>query len=315
MKPLKQQGYALIIVLLIITIIGLLAPPLINSVLNSSLQAQKAEENIQTEKLIDMGKTYSRNNILKIVEEQSQKRSTDEMIVYLEQNLENKEQTLDFEIEQIEADFSIKYTDVSRSGEDSNEINIHYTVKGTIDNSKWDEESEIFTITKMNPVEIGDDFIDFEDIKEYQKFTDNYSGGNVKFVDKLTISKGERITVNGNAVLLNEAHLKNDSNLSVKGDFYAENATIHINNPGAEMLIDGNATFNNITIKNSNSNNPSFICVKGNIKLIGSNHPDFEKVESCSREILGNGNYYVGNVHDEAPKDVSSFWKPVGTSS
>lgn len=54
----KQSGYALILVLLAITLIGVLSIPIVNSVLNSSQQYQKTEQNIQKEKLREMGIVY-----------------------------------------------------------------------------------------------------------------------------------------------------------------------------------------------------------------------------------------------------------------
>lgn len=60
----KQNGYTLVLVLLIITIIFIIATPLINSVLNSSEQFNKTEEQIQLDKTYEMGKTYFRNYVI-----------------------------------------------------------------------------------------------------------------------------------------------------------------------------------------------------------------------------------------------------------
>ncbi|MBS4216994.1 hypothetical protein KHA96_01555 [Bacillus sp. FJAT-49711] len=54
----KQNGYALILVLLIITIIAVLTPPIISSIMSSTHQYKKVEQNIQIENLREMGITY-----------------------------------------------------------------------------------------------------------------------------------------------------------------------------------------------------------------------------------------------------------------
>ncbi|MBY0123969.1 hypothetical protein [Bacillus sp. S/N-304-OC-R1] len=59
MRTLKTQtGYALIIVLLTITIISIFTPLLINKLLNSTTQFQRTEEVIQLNKLTSMGEIY-----------------------------------------------------------------------------------------------------------------------------------------------------------------------------------------------------------------------------------------------------------------
>ncbi|OLS36328.1 hypothetical protein BTR22_12565 [Alkalihalophilus pseudofirmus] len=54
----NQHGYALLVVLLIITVIGIFAPILVNNVLSSSKQFIKVEEQMQHEKLANMAYLY-----------------------------------------------------------------------------------------------------------------------------------------------------------------------------------------------------------------------------------------------------------------
>lgn len=63
----KQDGYTVLIVLLIIVVIGLAAPPLVSSVMNSSVQYKKSEENVQLENVVDMGKQYFRSSVEKMI--------------------------------------------------------------------------------------------------------------------------------------------------------------------------------------------------------------------------------------------------------
>lgn len=72
MKTLKEQrGYALIIVLLIITIIGIFTPLIMNKLLNNTHQFQKTEEKMQLNKLSDMGVIYVEHAIDKAGEDAS----------------------------------------------------------------------------------------------------------------------------------------------------------------------------------------------------------------------------------------------------
>ncbi|WEG17381.1 type II secretion system protein [Alkalihalophilus pseudofirmus] len=54
----NQHGYALLVVLLIITVIGIFAPILVNNVLSSSKQFSMVEEQMQHEKLANMAYIY-----------------------------------------------------------------------------------------------------------------------------------------------------------------------------------------------------------------------------------------------------------------
>lgn len=65
----SQKGYALLYVLIIIVLIGLFIPPLMNSVLSSSLQYKKTEESIQHEKLAEMGTIYFEKKVIDILED------------------------------------------------------------------------------------------------------------------------------------------------------------------------------------------------------------------------------------------------------
>lgn len=65
----SQKGYALLYVLLTIVLIGLFIPPLMNSVLSSSLQYKKTEESVQHEKLAEMGTVFFEKKVIDILEE------------------------------------------------------------------------------------------------------------------------------------------------------------------------------------------------------------------------------------------------------
>ncbi|WP_226036523.1 hypothetical protein [Aquibacillus saliphilus] len=54
----NQRGYALVIVLLTITIIALFIPPIMSNVMSSALQFQRTGEKLQLTKLEEMGQFY-----------------------------------------------------------------------------------------------------------------------------------------------------------------------------------------------------------------------------------------------------------------
>ncbi|UAL46328.1 hypothetical protein K7887_15600 [Sutcliffiella horikoshii] len=59
----NESGYTLLLALLLIVIIGLITPPLVSGVMNSTMQNKKSETIIQSENLLDMGKHFFRNEI------------------------------------------------------------------------------------------------------------------------------------------------------------------------------------------------------------------------------------------------------------
>lgn len=75
----NENGAALVIVLLIITVIGIITPPIISNILGSIEQYQRTEESVQRSKLEDMGLTYMENAII-----QSEEVASGEIETWLE---------------------------------------------------------------------------------------------------------------------------------------------------------------------------------------------------------------------------------------
>ncbi|SFQ22311.1 hypothetical protein [Salibacterium halotolerans] len=69
MPKLNESGYTMILVLLTITIIGIMVPPIMSSIMNSSSQYNESEENIQRKKLMDMGTIRIEKKVELAVEE------------------------------------------------------------------------------------------------------------------------------------------------------------------------------------------------------------------------------------------------------
>src|SRR5690625_2303557 len=55
---LDQKGYALIVVLLIITVVAIISPTIISKIMSSTLQYKHSEKKIQSEHLEQMGIKY-----------------------------------------------------------------------------------------------------------------------------------------------------------------------------------------------------------------------------------------------------------------
>ncbi|RSL32376.1 hypothetical protein D7Z54_15885 [Salibacterium salarium] len=65
----NQKGYTMLLVLLTITIIGIMVPIFMSSIMNSSTQYKETEENIQLQKLADMGSLYFEKEVEALKEE------------------------------------------------------------------------------------------------------------------------------------------------------------------------------------------------------------------------------------------------------
>lgn len=61
----NSKGYALLVVLLIIVVIAIMTPPIISKIMTSSSQYLIVEENLQIDKLGDMGILYTKKSIEK----------------------------------------------------------------------------------------------------------------------------------------------------------------------------------------------------------------------------------------------------------
>ncbi|MBW8350213.1 hypothetical protein K0H71_12265 [Bacillus sp. IITD106] len=143
----KQGGYALILVLLIITILAVIATPIISNILNSSLQYKKAEQNIQIENLREMGITYMES----VVNQAINKIETDQVKpVNLEEYKErltsyiNPDNPITKKFKENGYQFRLRVDSINKD-DAKNEIIIHYQVtpslKNTFDDANsYDEE-------------------------------------------------------------------------------------------------------------------------------------------------------------------------------
>ncbi|WP_078381917.1 Flp family type IVb pilin [Sutcliffiella halmapala] len=64
----NERGYALLIVLLTIVIIGLFIPPIMSSILSSATQFNKSEEKVQHQNLVGMSVNYFERTVTDLLE-------------------------------------------------------------------------------------------------------------------------------------------------------------------------------------------------------------------------------------------------------
>lgn len=328
----NQNGYALVLVLLIIAVMGILTPPLVNSVLNNAKQFQRSEENIQLNKLIDMGKMYARNSIIDEINNLPTT-SISDGIDTLSSELSNVVKPLDSS--QNNQSFAIRYDSFDKQGD---QLMITYTLTGGLkkSNQEVEEKSETETfILKLSgsgsgdggsstPVDWGD--LDEDDFSDSDKFPNQYPDkvnfgrntteidGNTNFAKEVKVGKDTTITVNGGAVLQDGSHMSNDGHLKVNGHFYATDGKLFLNQ-GSSLIIEKNAWFKNVEIQFPTG---STICVVGEIKewdVSGQGNkqpPSPEEVDSCDQ--AGSGIYYVGQYFDDIDGGESGAeWGVVGS--
>ncbi|MGM0874441.1 MAG: hypothetical protein ACQEWV_06485 [Bacillota bacterium] len=105
----NHKGYALILVLLTITVIGILIPPLVGSVLNSAMQNNLTEEKNQLTKISEMGMVYFRN-----FKDKLEAKQREELQNNLEEFIENKTYSWELQL----SNGSITKEDIKQEVED-----------------------------------------------------------------------------------------------------------------------------------------------------------------------------------------------------
>lgn len=143
----QQKGYALILVLLIITIIGLFLPLLMSNILSSSHQYEKTEKMIQLEKISEMGVIYveraidlaseqARLNTLSWIESQEESvPDTSEIINQYKSFLITSltYYNLDSEFEMIFDEESYRYKAIINLIDNGTNLKVKYTITSSID--------------------------------------------------------------------------------------------------------------------------------------------------------------------------------------
>ncbi|WNF35930.1 hypothetical protein RJD24_15945 [Bacillaceae bacterium IKA-2] len=141
-KLINQNGIALILVLLIITIIGILVPPLMSSVLSSATQYQKTEESFQRTKLEEMAKLYFEKTVKQIAKSinsnEDRPNNETDFLVELNDELNELHPVIPSQLEEKKQKFRIEYI----NGIDINGLKISYSIV-TIINDIESENSDI----------------------------------------------------------------------------------------------------------------------------------------------------------------------------
>ncbi|KHF40959.1 type II secretion system protein [Halalkalibacter okhensis] len=144
---LKEDGYALILVLLVIAVIGILAPIIISNIMSSANQFNKSEEDIQMAKLEEMGTLYIETALQKTIEDVQEEgawRETlptnpgmteigDSLRSALQMKLQNQGYTEEVEIivlgDHSKIFLSIDEIHIQIENDQTFSLNIHYTIQ------------------------------------------------------------------------------------------------------------------------------------------------------------------------------------------
>lgn len=147
---LKEDGYALILVLLVIAIIGILAPIVISNIMSSAHQFNKSEEDIKLTKLEEMGNLYIETALQKAIEEVQEEGSWretlptnpgvteigDSLSSALQMKLQNQGYTEEVEIivlgDQSKIFLSMDEIHVQSGNDQTFSLNIHYTIETSL---------------------------------------------------------------------------------------------------------------------------------------------------------------------------------------
>ncbi|MEA3321054.1 MAG: hypothetical protein U9Q88_13685 [Bacillota bacterium] len=275
MKVLRNdKGYTILIVLLTIVVIGLIAPPLINSVMSSSLQNQKTEENVQLENLTEMGIHYFRNDVAKNITAggMTTTKSPDEIMAALKKLDEAELISLDTDSGTMK--YRVGYiNEVRYDPEDSNYILIDYMSEAFVNDAK-DDKVETYRLKYIGSPEGGEDDEDEESPPP--------TGGNDRGCLDLNSKNGK-------------IHLSGKTYCYLKGSFVIDEP---IKITGQAMLeIDGSVVFRksvdiagqgNLDIFGSIHFNEN-VFVRGNGKIIIDGSVQFDKTPSRK----GNGSIKV----------------------
>ncbi|SFL45633.1 hypothetical protein [Salibacterium qingdaonense] len=153
MPKLNESGYTMIFVLLTITIIGIMVPPIMSSIMNSSSQYNESEENIQREKLMDMGTIRIEKKVElaveeaeAVVEEETRQGETqnpeDRFFNLLQNRLSSSEETI--VMQEGAEQFILSHENPSRSG---GEITLSYEVTPSLNGGGEEAEKLQDTVT------------------------------------------------------------------------------------------------------------------------------------------------------------------------
>lgn len=331
--PLKnEQGYVLLLTLIIILIIGVLIPPLIGSALSSASQAQRSEENSQLIKMNEMGVMSARNSVLEKVEGINQLSETgaNSIINYFERELIF--QPIDLSFQNYEGKVSGSFIPEKMN---DNEIIITYQIESNLQNSRnsYEKTEEIFTIRSTPGGTSSGNHFDWSQIEEdppFQQLTSRdvkttgnnreiIVNGKTTFRDQIQINNGV-VEVTDHVALIRGGRINPHSRLKIGGNLLVKDYDLIINNM-AEVIVQSDLYLENAEVRfQSPSNQNEYLCVEGDVKRPLNSSTQFEKIDSCQNINSKKGLFVVGEIIEyngtgESEEESEPVWRPIGTSS
>lgn len=297
LKPIirNDQGYALVTVLLIITVFMMLAIAFMGQSTNSMKQNSIIEEKSQSVALAEMGVSYFEHDVRNVYESNHQKvvnqvmlqREADRLILVYKSDEEYKQMAINLlkEIlireldpslmvidDENSASFEIKNDTIYKS---SKGINIDFDSFGN-DNGKTTTIHAAMTIDFSNWMSAVEDVnIILPIFKENEKEINSVSiSSNIEYPSSVLFE--DIVTINGN------------HELEIQGDALFNDLLILHGNP-SKLTVHGNAYFSTKIKKNENHDadlEELNICIKGKVYLLdGTDYKPYPNlINSCSNQ-------------------------------
>ncbi|TYS59100.1 type II secretion system protein [Sutcliffiella horikoshii] len=261
MKPLmkNESGYTLLMVLLIIVVVGLMAPVLASAVMNSTLQNNKSEVLIQSENLIDMGKHYFRNEINSKIGEIGGETSLSLGDIKDKLSTVDETEPLVLPSESNKLSYQVGYSSIT---EENGYYIIKYTSRAIVDNQVFEEE-EVFQIKNSSNKDNSNPDTDPDPSPDPNPNPDlpvppTENEGlscllNKKKNGTITLKAKDHCILKGSFVINEHIDIKAQAKLEVYGSIVI-NGTVDLKgSPKGYLLIEGSGVFNNsIDIGGSN---------------------------------------------------------------
>ena len=297
----NQKGYAFLLVLGTIVIIGLLVPPLVFQVLSSSTQASQTEENIQLDNMYDMGKQIGRRHVeaalvgdldYKEFEGGDWDDAVDHFNAQLKETDPLKIENLDFGT--YKGDVKVKFTNI-QADEDIGQLMITYQITPSIDGIEQEvyEEERFFLSDDADPDDGGNegglnwtgsfddsmfnDYVEWSSDDEINLNTITVSNRESRFAE--TVIRAPSIRAPGQSSDFNitgptgfdmdELKLRGQSKTNITGDAFFTQMRFDLQG-NSEVRVIGNAYFYDIEFLFQHSQNP-VVCVEGNVYDFGNN--------------------------------------------
>ena len=316
----NQKGYALLLVLGAVVIIGLLVPPMAYQIISSSTQASTTERDVQLENMYDMGKQVGRRHVEvahQQLEEKGAGMSWDEAKEhfddYFEEQYNSSVAINNLDYSNYSGDVEIEFEETAVD-EENNILQVSYKVTPAVNGDRYDFVEETFYLRESDEEDVDngerndstdwfesngkiiDSLVsDSEEVRDVERSRFN-PGQNVEmnrdviFEEKLDVRANEENIIDGNVGLEQGMDTQGNNNtLTITGDLYAVNHNIEIWQE-SKLHVEGSSFFHNINIsfRHENNRDEAYVCLNdiylsGEVGITGAEENRFIPIDSCDQ--------------------------------